>query len=87
MHRDKQSVKSFIEKDLKIETSLNEDNVLIFEKEYQSIPIENAITKYVKKYVICLEPKCGSGDTEIIKENRITYLACKTCCSKKSINE
>ena len=85
MHREQLHLKSFIDKDLNTNSSVNEENALLLDRKYTQMQIENTIAKYVKKYVICPEPKCGSGDTVIVKENHIMFLECKSCCSKKSI--
>lgn len=80
-------LKNFLKKELNTELSVNENNMLILDTVRSSSLVENAFAKYAGKFVICLEPKCGSGDTEIIKENRILYLCCKSCNSKKSIDD
>jgi putative translation initiation factor aIF-2 beta subunit len=87
MNREPNHFKSFIEKELNIDSSLNEDNILILDNRFLPAKVEEAVAKYAKKFVICLEPKCGSGDTEMIRKDKITYLVCHTCCSKKSLNE
>lgn len=83
--RDANSVQSYIENDLQIKTSLMENGTLIINKVYPAGDIEKTFERYARSYVICAEPKCGSGNTEIIKENRINYIYCHTCKSKKSV--
>ncbi len=87
MNREEMHFKNFIEKELNIASSINEDNILILDNKFLPQKVEEAVAKYAKNFVICLEPKCGSGDTEIVKDNRITYLVCHSCCSKKSISD
>ncbi len=87
LNRDEQHFKSFLEKELNIDSSLNEDNILILDSRFRQAQVESAVEKYAKNFVICLEPKCSSIDTEIVKENRILFLSCNSCHSKKSINE
>jgi translation initiation factor 2 subunit 2 len=87
MNREQLHLKTFMDKDLNTNSSVNEENSLLLDKKYTQVQIENTIAKYVKKFVICQEPKCGSGDTKLIKENHITFLECKGCCSKKSIDD
>lgn len=79
--------KNFLKKELNTELSVNENNMLILDTIRNSSMVENAVAKYAKKFVICLEPKCLSGDTQIIKENRILYLQCDSCNSKKAIDD
>ncbi len=38
---------------------------------------------YVKDYVEC--PTCGSPDTKITKENRISFLTCEACGAKSTL--
>ena len=83
--RDSNSVKLYIETDLQIKTSLMENGTLIINKVYPIGDIEKVFERYAKTYVICAEPKCSSGNTEIIRQNRINYIFCHTCKSKKSI--
>jgi translation initiation factor 2 subunit 2 len=84
---DELHLKNFLKKELNTELSVNESNILMLDTMRSAPLVENAFAKYAKNFVICLEPKCGSGDTEIIKENRILYLCCKSCNSKKSIDD
>ena len=84
--REKLHFKNFIDKDLNTKSSINEKNALLLDRKYTQQQIKSTILKYVKNFVICLEPKCGSSNTKIIKENHITYLECKTCRSKKSLD-
>lgn len=84
---DEEHLKLFLKKELNTELSINDSNMLMFNTIVGTTLIENAFAKYAKNFVICLEQKCGSGDTEIIRENRVIYLYCKTCNSKKSITE
>lgn len=84
---DEDHLKQFLKKELNTDLSINDSNILIFDT-IVSVPlVENVFAKYAKNFIVCLEPKCGSSDTEIIRENRIIYLYCKTCNSKKSITE
>lgn len=85
LKRDYNTVKLFIENELSVETSINSSGVLIVSKTYDATQIMSILNKYIKIYVVCTEAKCNSANTIIIKENRITYMYCNTCHSKKSI--
>lgn len=85
MMRDPLNVQQFIENELKTKSSINEDNMLILNNVYNENQIKQIITKYMKKYVFCLEPKCNSSNTTLLKENRIVYMQCNTCQSKKPL--
>jgi len=84
--RNHSAVESFIKNELQIEASIMENGALCMNKIYQQQDIEKVCKNYIKTYVICSEQKCGSGNTEIIKEGRINYLICKMCKSRKALN-
>lgn len=45
--------------------------------------INQKIEQYVKEFVLCKE--CGKPDTEIIKEDRLSFLHCLACGAKHSV--
>jgi translation initiation factor 2 subunit 2 len=90
INRDLESVKKFINKDMNAEVSLMGDNNmddetsgLKFNMTYKSSQIMNCITNYMKTYVLC--ELCKSGNTEILKIDRINYISCNSCKSQKAI--
>ena len=87
LNREKSHFQNFIEKELNVESSLNESNMLILDKMFLPEKVYDVVNKYAKKYVVCKEPECKSGNTEIVKENRIQYLVCHSCKSRKAIED
>lgn len=85
INREDVAIKKYFEEELKINMSINSQGSLIIEKIYQPNEIIKICENYIKKFVICQEQKCNSGNTQIIKENRITYIVCNTCKTKKAI--
>ena len=90
INRDLESVRKFINKDMNAEVSImgdnnldNETTGLKFNMIYKSSQIMNCITNYMKEYVLC--ELCKSGNTEILKIDRITYISCDSCKSQKAI--
>ena len=90
INRDLEAVRKFIHKDMNAETSLMGDNNLDdetsglkFNITYKSSQIMNCITNYMKEYVLC--GLCKSGNTEILKIERINYISCDSCKSQKAI--
>lgn len=83
--RDQNTVKLYVEDELKIDTSITSSEMLLINKCYQQVEIEGILGRYIKTFVMCPEIKCGSGNTDIIRENRIKFLVCNVCHSKKSI--
>jgi translation initiation factor 2 subunit 2 len=85
LNREMDHLKNFIEKETHISSSINEKKVLIIDATIRQPKIEEAIDKYAQKYVVCKEPRCKSGDTEIVKKDRLKFLICKSCGSEKAI--
>lgn len=83
--RDLHDIKTYIETELQIETSIMENGTMLINKIYHQKDIEPLFSAYIKTFVICPEKNCGSGNTEIIKEHRIKFLVCNVCKSQKSI--
>ncbi len=84
--REKNEIKLFIENETQYKTSCS-GNDLIIDNANSNIEkqIRDILTKYIKTKVLCQESKCSSGNTEIIKENRIIYMICNTCKCKKAL--
>ena len=88
MNRDEKMVRDFFEKQLEKSQSditISTGSLLSITGSYSQIDIEKVFKDFTKKYVICMESKCNSGITELIKENKITYILCKTCNCKMAI--
>jgi len=86
--RDLHEIKLFIELETNYRSSLSSNNDLIIDicNSHIDKQIKDILNKYIKTKVICQEPNCNSGNTELIKENRITFIYCNSCHSKKSLN-
>jgi translation initiation factor 2 subunit 2 len=56
---------------------------LILNIKVPSVKINSKIEQYVKEFVLCNE--CQKPDTELIKEDRITFLHCLACGAKHSV--
>ncbi len=54
-----------------------------FTGRFKSDLINNKINAYVKMFVKCHE--CGKPDTKLIKEDRVTFMKCMACGSKKPV--
>lgn len=58
---------------------------LVLTRTISSKTINEKLAMYVQDYVICKE--CKKPDTEIIKEDRFTFIHCLACGAKKSISK
>jgi len=76
INRNVEQIKKFIEKEMAVETSINDKSNLILRGRYNFAMIAGAYKKYIKNYVQCTT--CKSMDTEIVRNssNRLDYLKC-----------
>ena len=58
---------------------------LILNNKIASSKINAKIDRYVKEFVICKE--CGKPDTELKKENRLSFMQCLACGAKHPVRE
>lgn len=56
---------------------------LILQGKFTEEEIQKEIDEYVKIYVLCKE--CNAPDTELIKEERVTFLRCLACGAKQPV--
>lgn len=76
INRTMDQVKKFVEKEMAVETSINDKSNLILRGKYNFAMIANTYKKYIKNYVVC--STCKSTQTEIVRNssNRLDYLKC-----------
>jgi translation initiation factor 2 subunit 2 len=76
INRTTDQIKKFIEKEMAVETSINDKSNLILRGRYNFAMIAGAYKKYIKNYVQCTT--CKSMETEIVRNssNRLDYLKC-----------
>jgi len=83
MNRPLEHVKSYFDDELSVTSSINANDSLIIVGIFQENKIISILKQYIEKYLICSQ--CKSCNTEIIKENRLHFVKCNKCFSKKSI--
>lgn len=83
LKRDQSDVKLYFENELKVVSSVDANDMLVLCGRYTQQGVETVLINYIKQNVLC--PECRSSDTEIIKENRITFIKCNRCYTKKSL--
>ena len=76
INRTTDQIKKFIEKEMAVETSVNDKSNLILRGRYNFAMVAGAYKKYIKNYVQCTT--CKSMETEIVRNssNRMDYLKC-----------
>jgi len=60
-----------------------EGEKLVLNMKVPSSRINQKIEEYTKEFVICKE--CGKPDSELIKEERISFIHCLACGAKHSV--
>jgi len=60
-----------------------EGDRLILNIKVPSAKINAKIEEYIKEFVVCKE--CGKPDTELKKEDRLTFIHCLACGAKHSV--
>lgn len=60
-----------------------EGNRLVLNMKVPRTKISQKIEDYVKEFVLCKE--CGKPDTELLKEDRLSFIHCLACGAKHSI--
>jgi translation initiation factor 2 subunit 2 len=62
-----------------------EGDRLVLNQKVPSAKINQKIEAYVKEFVLCKE--CGKPDTELIKDDRMTFIHCLACGAKRSVSK
>ncbi len=60
-----------------------EGDRLVLNNKVPSAKINQKVEQYVKEFVLCKE--CGKPDTELIKEDRLSFVRCLACGAKHSV--
>ncbi len=84
IRRDPEHFQKFILKELATSGQL-EGERLILNNKIASSKINAKINQYVKEFVICKE--CGKPDTELKKENRLSFMQCLACGAKHPVRD
>ncbi len=82
LRRNPEHFQKFLLKELAT-SGQKEGDRLILNNKVQSAKINQKIEQYVKEFVLCKE--CGKPDTELIKEDRLTFIHCLACGAKHSV--
>lgn len=83
MHRTPEHVIQFMYAELGTSGSIDGAGRLILKGRYQQKQIETVLRRYINEYVTC--KTCKSPDTTLTKENRLFFLDCEQCSSRRSV--
>ncbi|WVW86597.1 hypothetical protein I302_108647 [Kwoniella bestiolae CBS 10118] len=84
MHRQPDHVIAFLYSELGTTGSIDGAQRLIMKGRYTQKQIENVLRKYIVEYVTC--KICKSPDTLLGKENRLYFMTCESCGSRRSVS-
>uniref|UniRef100_A0A6B2LGX1 Translation initiation factor IF2/IF5 domain-containing protein n=1 Tax=Arcella intermedia TaxID=1963864 RepID=A0A6B2LGX1_9EUKA len=76
-------VQAFVLTELGTDGSIGADGKLVIRGRYGSKQLENLLRKYILEYVMC--KSCKQVNTELQKENRLTFVVCNSCGSRTSV--
>jgi len=62
-----------------------EGDRLVLNQKVPSAKINQKIEEYAKEFVICRE--CGKPDTELVKDERLTFINCLACGAKHPVSK
>jgi len=82
IRRKPEHFQKFILRELATSGNIEGDR-LILNNKIPSAKINSKIEDYVKEFVLCKE--CKKPDTELIKEDRLTFIHCLACGAKHSV--
>jgi translation initiation factor 2 subunit 2 len=82
IRRNPEHFQKFILKELAASGQRDGDR-LVLNIKVPSLKINQKIEQYVKEFVLCRE--CNKPDTELVKEERLTFIHCLACGAKHSV--
>jgi len=84
MHRQPEHVIAFLFAELGTTGSVDGEKRLVIKGRFQPKQLENVLRRYIVEYVTC--KTCKSPDTILTKENRLYFMTCESCGSKRSVS-
>jgi len=83
LKRNTNDVKKFFEEEMSTKTSIDGAGMLMIDGKFRTNNIEKVLLSYMQKYVFC--NICNSANTQLDRKDRIQYLECLTCKSKRAL--
>jgi len=84
MQRNPEHFQKFILKELAT-SGQREGDKLILNNKISSAKINTKVEQYAKEFLICKE--CGKPDTELVRENRLSFIHCLACGAKHPVRD
>lgn len=83
MHRPTEHVIHYLFTELGTSGSVDGSQRLVIKGKFQQKAIEGVLRRYIMEYVTC--KTCKSVNTRLLKENRLYFLECNSCGSRRSV--
>ncbi|KZW00967.1 hypothetical protein EXIGLDRAFT_112772 [Exidia glandulosa HHB12029] len=83
MHRQPEHVIQFLFAEMGTTGSVDGNGRLVIKGRFLQKQVENVLRRYIVEYVTC--KTCKSPDTLLTKENRIFFMSCESCGSRRSV--
>jgi len=83
LHRQPEHVMTFFLAEVNSTGAVDGNGRLVFRGRLEQKHVEKIVKGYVKEYVTC--HTCKSLETALEKENRLTFMKCSKCGSKRSV--
>jgi len=84
MHRQPEHVIAFMLAEMGTTGSVDGGGRLVIKGRFMPKQVENVLRRYIVEYVTC--KTCKSPDTILTKENRIYFMSCESCGSRRSVS-
>lgn len=85
LKRPLEHISHFYKEETGLCNSINIHNQLIIQGNLGEVQCENILRNYIKGFVLCKQ--CKSIDTQLLKENGLTFLICQKCSAKSSMGK
>ena len=82
LRREQEHILKFLLKELATSGKIK-DNIVILQRKIPSSKINDKLQEYTNEFVLCRE--CKKPDTELTKQDRITFIHCLACGAKHSV--
>ncbi|OCH91189.1 hypothetical protein OBBRIDRAFT_792592 [Obba rivulosa] len=83
MHRQPEHIIQYMFAEMGTTGSVDGSGRLVIKGRFQQKQIEHVLRRYIVEYVTC--KTCKSPDTILTKENRIFFMSCESCGSRRSV--
>ena len=83
LRREPDHLLKYVLKELATPGEIKKSGALILGTKVPASRINDRVRKYANEFVLCLE--CGKPDTQIVKEDVLTYMKCTACGAKNIV--